>query len=335
MKEKRPIDRKREAGGSFVIGDVNDGTPIRKFVKMAGNLLALTDRGIYEIKLADQIDPERTNPNLPHNVHRQVLSVGCESELVRRVFLSAHTLFDEKFLRSTIDHEQALTLAFDALENMTAMSTIASDFDRAEQHADASFGARNQREGSIMLPAIGDVRSRCKTYMQKADHAAGALYEIVKLFYPMTRRRYWSGVLETLRAKYGPDDPFTLEMTRAVPFLMLVRNTRDCLEHGNLKGVTITDFVITAEGKIERPVIAIDFRETKEPAIAIALFFNQIGQGLTKAIELIFALLCSKNTEPCSGFPVQVIELDEHWQAAKHVRFAYGIKMNGQMVPIG
>jgi hypothetical protein len=323
----------RDAGGSFTIGNVDDGTPIKEFVVMGEALHAITLRGIYEIRLADQIDPERTNPALPHNVHRQVLSVGLDSELVSRIFLTAKTLFDPKFLRPGIAHERAVTLAFEAVENLVAMSATSTEFAGAEQRAIAAFEARTGAGGSMMLPAIGDIRTRCKTFMQKADHAAGALYDIVKLFYP--KAKSWTGVLDAINAEFGSDDPVAQEMARAVPFLLLVRNTRDCLEHKNPKGVAISDFVLTTGGVIERPSIAIDFRTTREPQIVLAFFFDQVAQSLTNVIELMMAMLCSKNTQSFAGLPVQVVELDDHWRAGRHVRYSYGTYMNGQVVPIG
>jgi hypothetical protein len=329
---KRPIDRMRDAGGSFTIGDVDDGTPIKEFVVMGAALHAITLRGVYEVRLADQIDPDRTNPALPHNVHRRVLAVGLDSDLVCRVLLTAKTLFDPKFLRSGIDHERALLLAFAALENLVAMSSVAADFAAAEQRAIAAFEARTKAGRSMMLPAVGDVRTRCTTFIQKADHAAVALRDIARLFYPVAKS--WTDVRDTIIAEFGSDDPVSREVGRALPFMLLVRNARDCLEH-KLKGVVIDDFALTAGASIERPSIAIDFRTTRQPQIALALFFDQVAESMTNAVELIIAMLCSKNTQSSAGFPIQVVELDDHWRAGRHVRFSYGTYMNGKVVPIG
>jgi hypothetical protein len=66
MDTKRPIDRKREAGGMMDIGMPNDPGPIKLVFAAGGTFLAIKEKGIYAIKLADEIDPGRTNPDIPN-----------------------------------------------------------------------------------------------------------------------------------------------------------------------------------------------------------------------------------------------------------------------------
>jgi len=98
MTRKRPIDYMRESGGSFTIKSQDDGTPISELLTLNDGLLLLTQKAIYEVKLADQIDPKRENPNIPPIVQRRILDIGTDSELVGRVLLTARKLFRKEFL---------------------------------------------------------------------------------------------------------------------------------------------------------------------------------------------------------------------------------------------
>src|SRR6267154_5600200 len=107
---KRPIDIQRDSAGSFSLNADGDGTPIREMFSLNDTLLIITERAIYEVKVADQIDPERQNPNIPHNVQRRILELGTDSELVGRTLLTARNLFRSEYLSESIDVKQALTL---------------------------------------------------------------------------------------------------------------------------------------------------------------------------------------------------------------------------------
>src|SRR5262249_48672961 len=58
---KRPIDRKRDAGGAMEIGVPDDQSAITAIFPIGDDLYVVKERGIYEVKLADRIDPNRTN----------------------------------------------------------------------------------------------------------------------------------------------------------------------------------------------------------------------------------------------------------------------------------
>ena len=60
----------------------------------------------------------------------------------------------------------------------------------------------------------------------------------------------------------------------AVPFFKLVRNTRDCLEHKNSKGVVVKDFEVQADGQVHPPTIAVNFRASHQPIVAVAVFMS-------------------------------------------------------------
>jgi hypothetical protein len=88
---KRPIDRRREAAVMMDVGAADDTGAIKEVFGIGGVLHIIKERGIYICKLADEIDPARTNPNIP-NVQQRVLTYGTDSVLVRQTLLTAKKL---------------------------------------------------------------------------------------------------------------------------------------------------------------------------------------------------------------------------------------------------
>ena len=111
MNDKRPIDRLRESAGKMEIGTADDSSEITAMVSIGDDFYIVKENGIYAVKLADSIDPERLNPHIP-NVQQRVLDYGSASKLVGRTFLTANSLFKENHLPSTFNCEQAIMLAF-------------------------------------------------------------------------------------------------------------------------------------------------------------------------------------------------------------------------------
>jgi len=334
MKEQRPIDQHRSAGGSLVVGTPAEGE-ITSMAEIGGVLYVIKQRAIYALQAADQIDPGRTNSHLPRFVLQFIRSAGSDSEIVGRTLLTAVNLFQKgKFLPMWFAHERALTLTLEALENMLAMRVAADEFQVAQQTAYAATRSSARDRGSLQIPRVGDIKTRLRTFAQRADHAADALFSIVKLFYPDLVKGRWTKLADLVQNRYGADDTFTKFLGEAVPFLLLVRNTRDCLEH-NRKNASIEDFVLQPNGQIVAPTIAINFRQTQLSSIAISSFVENLSHSLMMAFEIMIAHLCDKHAESTADFPVAVGELKKDRRREKFTRFSYGTYIGEDFIPIG
>jgi hypothetical protein len=335
MKGQRPIDRHRTAAGSAVVGTPDEGA-ITSMVEIDGALYIIKQRAIYALQSADQIDPERTNADLPRFLHQHIRSVGSESEVVGRTLLTAVNLFHKgKFLPKWFAHDRALLLTLDALENMVAMRAAADEFEVAQQDALVAAQTSTRGRSSMQIPRMGDIKTRLRTFAQRADHAANALFGIVELFCKDFGRGGWKNLVNAVRSRYGSDDSFTDFLGRAVPFLMLVRNARDCLEH-NLKGASVKDFVLQPDGQIVAPTIEINFRQTHQSPIAISSFMGEILNMTMVVFEIMIAHLCDKHVQsPTPDLPILVGALQENRRREKFVRFSYGTYLGEDFVPIG
>lgn len=237
-----------------------------------------------------------------------------------------------QFLRRT--SERALSLSFEVLKNLIAMRSEAAEFEAAQRKA-CERAASASSIGSPHVPSMGDVTNPCRAFMQQAFHAQGSLLAIVCLFYRDIEKKPWDTLFETVKGNYGMGDDFTQFLVHAVPFLKGVMNIRDCLDHKNIKGVTIKDFVIRADGKIGVPTIEVDFRGTKQPSVTISEFMTYVLNSLAIAIELMVVYLCGKHYEAPAPFPVCIGMPSENRRHWKHVRFYYGSVWDGEFIPMG
>lgn len=298
-------------------------------------LLIFTQKCTYRIQLADQIDPKRENINLPLAVQQKLFDYGTRSELIGRTFLQGKTLFRKEFLPQ-IDNDAALKLCFEFLSEYVAMTNAMEDFAEAEKQAIATAEKGSRKGSSITIPAVGNVRPRCKTFSQKADHAVAKVFEIVNLFYDRPATGGWTAFAEFVSKTYGADDAFTEMMAIAAPFLQLVRNTRDCLEHNNKDASKISDFSLRSDGKIDPPIIEIHFRKSVLEPTAVSAYMTGTTINVLDCFEQMLVHLCAKNVKPFAGFPIYIAAVPPERRKDKHTRYAYGMFAgDNQFVPIG
>jgi hypothetical protein len=256
--------------------------------------LIITEKCTYGLQVADQIDPARTNPALPPNFQQKLFDHGTNSDLLCRTLIHAKVLFRKEF--QTIDVEQAKQLSFDAVTDLVAMQEAAAAFESVEQAEIRRVEALDQKDRSQTLPAVGDVRGHCKSFMQKADHCGGSLLSIVCLFYPEMKNKGWEQFHDLVNSRYGKDDNFFKVSEITTPTLLLVRNARNCLEHAAIAaGVTTADFKPQPDGTIASPSIAVDFRGSYQDLCPVSRFMSQVTTTLIDAFEMITVHMCSKN----------------------------------------
>jgi hypothetical protein len=309
-----PPRHPRDRGGRFTLKNQDDGSPIREQIVLGDRLLMITEKCIYAIQMADQIDPDRTNPNLPHNFQQKLFDHGVNSELLCRSLLHAKVMFRKEF--QLIEIERAMQLAFDVFGELVAMDEVARTFKAAEAAAIEKAQGLRRTDGSLALPAVGSVRAHCKTFAQRADHGAGALLDIIRLFYEL-KKKNWVEFQEVIKAKYGEADNFYKVLEMTVPFLRMIRNARDCLEHRNVMGATTYDFMVHADGKVGVPSIEINFRGSVVERCPVSEFMAGAIRTLLDSFEMITVHLCAKNMKRSfAGMPMTIAPLPDDYKRA-------------------
>jgi hypothetical protein len=330
----RPIDKVRNSGLSMTLPPDTGG--ITDMGEINGALHMIGGSAIYRVRLADEIDPERTNIAIP-NTHQKVLSYGTDFPYVRQTLMTARRLFSNKVLRPAFDCKTGINLSFEALQDLAAMHDSRKDvrarFDKIAE--DLKNLAVERR--SMTVPSMGDVRGETKAFLQKADHVAVALFNIAKLFYCDQIGPRWFASLHKLASeKYGDNDGFTKFLNVALPFLQFVRNARNAVEHPDqAKSVKVTDIALLPRGELNPPSIEVIHPETPQPSVPLLALMEHIADQLAAVFEIMLAHLCGANVQPFAGIPLGVIEYDKNQQKAFKCRYGYATRMGGQIVPFG
>ena len=296
--KKRPIDIKRESAASFKIEAQDDDTYIEDMLSLNHRILMFTQKGIYEVTMADRIDPKRENIDLPHNVQKCILKLGTSSEIVGRTILTAKELLKKEFLAKYVVIEKILETTMDILTDLDSMHNEMSRYKESETKEIEDYNSRPK--GSSLVIFLPDFNPK------------GGFEKLI----------------DFSKARYGENDVFTKHLEAILPFWQGLRNIRDCLEHrGSLKEgrLEINNFVMNSNGTIDCPSLAISFRKTEIPKAPVYLLMQEMMIGLVEVYENLLAFLCSKNIEAFAGIGVELCILPEERRRNKFVKFFYNI----------
>lgn len=338
MNEKS-IDKIRKSGGRMEIGTADDQSDITALMSLGNTLYAIKEKGIYAIKLADEIDPERTNPDIPP-VQQRIVALGSDSPLVGQTILTAKILFTDEVLPKWFDCTRAMLFSLEALTDLVAICELKNTFIDAEDRAITAFDNPSGLRGALILPAIGNVDTICKTFFQKADHVSRSILGIVRLFYKELQGiKGIADLIKYAKGKYGDRDPLVTYLTGIEPLLKYVRNTRNRLEHPNPPAMQaiISDFALRPDGMIMRPSIEVISGRELHPKSDISSVMAEISEALPQIFEGIVAGLCAKHAGPMSGFEPFLITLEPERRSRgqKHVQYYYGVKIGDEIVKLG
>lgn len=180
--KKRAIDRLRDSALSLEVGG-DDKSPIADLLSTAHALYAIKAKGVYKLQLADDIDPGRTNPNIP-NLSQQVLGAGSDSPIVATGLLTAKSLFDTK--NAQVDQfvsdlfEKSLILTRHLIELGQVISDLGDEIDRKQ----AEFSTKIMAPRAFSLPSVLGLDTRIHNILIRADKSKDVILDLFRLQFP-------------------------------------------------------------------------------------------------------------------------------------------------------
>jgi hypothetical protein len=330
----RPIDRQRNAGFMVEIPGQREGA-IREMIGIGEKLYAVKDEAIYSFVLADQIDPDRTNPHIQH-VQQREYSVGATSPLVGRTLFTARYLFKDGMLDARLEKDLLMKLALEFFEEVLALSDMVEAFvDELNRRAEEWNQKQKQHGASVLLPSVPDLKGKIKSFVQRADHAAQSLLALGKIFYPCGEKKGFDGVLDAIKAR-GDAKPEQIEFAETiVEYWKFLRNCRNCVEHPQPhQKIAVTNFAMNADGRVELPTMEVIHKRTPEPRMEVAVFVAFMLDSVLHMGEDLMAFLAATNVQP-GWESVTVMEFPPESRLRPHVRYYFAMNMNGTMIPIG
>ena len=323
MKDKRPIDRKRDSGGMADIGTKDDGA-IVQMIKIGNRLIVLKDNSIYEFMMADDVDPERTNINLPTNIQKLIIDKGSESEMVSRIFLTANMLFNKGKFDKEISVEIVLSLTLDLLQELAVLENEIIAYLSKENEVLEEYESQKVKLVSYSIPSIGNAKNRCTTIFQKADHIEQTLIKIITKFYTnegLTQQSHFPNFSEIIKNKYGEEDGFAQFLDSILDFMKLVRNLRNALDH-QLKGVDVYDFELQPNSDVLAPSIELDFKGSKLERQSLSKLLNTLIPNFIFVCEATIVHLANRNFEP-SFLAQEIREIPLEKRRNKFVKYSF------------
>lgn len=328
----RPIDQRRNAAGMMELGTPEEGG-ITEMIPLADKLIVIKEYAIYAVQLADEIDPGRTNIEIP-NVQQKIASEGSQSDLVCRVLLTGGELLNESYLDPRVDCKRGLLICVQILTELVAMKELAAALQQAQEQAVKAM--QKKPDGSLLLPAIPDVLVRAKTFIQRAEHVAQSLYILCVLFYGeelKKKGKWFDGLTALLHEKYGEADDFSRFSVQVAQCCKFLRNTRNCVEHASTSQfIDVRDFDLLPSREIMPPSIKVVHGETPQPIIPVDNFMEQVAQSVLNLTEQLIAFLCSKHVQNIGGLTVQIGEVPEDQRGNKKIRYGYVVWFGDQLV---
>jgi hypothetical protein len=152
---RRPIDKIRESAGMLEIVDPEDPSGISEMLNISDDrLFVIKDRSVYEILLADNIDPDRTNPHIP-NSYRKALNCGLSDEDFSRILMMVNHLCDESRLENHIERGFILTSTFRLQERICRIREFIEIIEREQNSCIKSIeSAEVEKNKGYRLPQI-------------------------------------------------------------------------------------------------------------------------------------------------------------------------------------
>lgn len=329
----RPIDRLRDSAGSFEIRTPDDDSAISEMISTGERLLVVKGRGVYEVKMADQVDPDRTNIATPNTVQR-ILPYGADEPWVGATLLTAYYLLKGSSAQNKVDGDDAFALVLEIVEDISGAHQLHDSYAKAETEAAASLDPKIRADRSILVPAIGNVETRCNEFLQRGDHALRELFRLVRMFYPDVGSGGWESLKKKIDSEPQDIDNFPMFLAEVLPFLQLIRNARNCIEHPRPEQRLVAeDFAVDSKNVLLPPTVHIRHPKTPLQKVPVGVFFSQTLQTLFSVVELTIVFLCARHVKSFGGMQVQVVEMPPDRRKSPHVRYGYGVLMGDQFVP--
>lgn len=330
MAEKHPIDTQRDAAITLQIGG-EDRSAGREFLSTADSLYIIKDSSVHRIQLADDIDPQRTNPAIP-NLSQQVLTAGYESEIVAKVLLTAKYLFDERsatvkpFVASLFEGCILLTRQILGLDAMTR------DLANEIREKEAAFAEKPPAPKAFSLPSVPDLDTKVHNVMIKADKAKDAILALCRLqFLPNATGKPKLKVLDQAIDAAMPAEPELIAAWKeSSKYFWLIRNIRNVSEHPEENyRARLTDFAMWPDGKVYPPLIEIEHPETPIRSVPVTEFLAFLRDTMLGHAETMLAFIRHAVLLKDNPFREGVADVPEGERRHKHVRYYRAVNLNG------
>jgi len=288
----RPIDRMRDSGGSAKIPEGHGNVVSMKGI--GSRIYFLAEKGVTSGVMADHIDPERTNPDIPFVVQRTELAYGLDTPFMQRTLCAAFELVDQTHLPDHVSKDDLLTMAFDVASALAAVIDVTKELlvHQAE--------TREKQLTAAFLPRTDNLTGKVKQSLAHLRDVENAIKEMTLHFYPKAvAGDSWDKDLRAAMEAAHGSDPEVMEFFETLKvFLLAVADHRNAMIHPDkTKCVTITDYELEAQGSIVAPTIEVTHSRNPVPRHDVVQFLQSQVEFISCTYETFLAWLCDLNVK--------------------------------------
>lgn len=293
--------------------------------------IAVSDEALYEVRMADWIDPERTNPSLG-NMQRKISKRGASSPSVSRTILTAEVLSQPGFIRG-LDREALLALAMNGALCLSSMTDDSDAISAFEKSVTENYDQTDTLSGSVVVPYQDALETMAKSFFQNSAHCLQSILDIAALFYgEECKKGYFEGLKNHLE-HVRKDVEFSSYLSRSMNFIKFLRETRNVIEHPKVdKKMIVQNYRLLPSGEIAGPTFELIHPTVGQPETGLASLLSQLLEGLATLYEEVLVLLFGNNVGSFGEVKFGVVQVPPERMRYGSVRYELSITNLPQVV---
>jgi hypothetical protein len=319
----------RNEGGMFTIGEDGDGNLSEMISLEDFGMVIVTRKSVWRMMLADNIDPQRNNVNIPRQIQERLLSYGSDDAIVGRTLLQGKELLLEGHLPDTLNKYQAMQLVLFFSKELAAMNDELKKLSEEYTEIQGHFNGRVRDDGSFVLPALKNLERRAKELIQNIDHMGGIVIDIMKLFpIEIPQKNPLGKLIEQTQQKFGSEHLVTKAISELKEKMGWLRFLRSDMEHPDTTGtVAFENYKMNDSGEIEQPLIKHTRKSSPFQSIDLIQFVVESQGDMIDLFETTLVLLCDFHAEDFAGDKVFVRNVtdQERTEVNPHMNYRYDI----------
>lgn len=326
----RSIDRRRNgAGQARVEGDV--GAILCMFSYRNELLYFICERGVASGQMADQIDPERTNPNLPQIVQTPDLTYGASAPFIQRTLCVAAELFDQTYLPAQVSKDDAFALALEAARALSEVEDVivALNTNQAELRKQLASGEHKRH----VVPKTPNLKGRVGGAIGHLREVALLAQKLADLFYPRAKSNtpFTEHLRRALSVQLPEDDPLWRHVEWCLEQIGRFCDYRNALIHGGPgkdQQFILRDYEMQPDGNLIAPTIEVVHPKSPIPRVDVGQLLKDGSESISLAFETFVVAFCDRNVpQRHKGVMFNVVESDQ--DRGRGTRFFW----NGRFLP--
>ena len=332
QKAKRPIDQIRDSAISMEIG-VGESSGALEMITVDESLYVVRATDIYTMILADQIDPQRTNAQVP-NAQQKVCDYGANDQIVGATLLTAKRLIQSVY-QANLNHSQAMQLVFNCTQELIGLRSIA---EKLNSEINNAINILDTNRAKFVVPHTNNLVSDLRTYFEKTKQLFNQWFELIKMFFPVVSNGQPTKLLEHLEITFPGAHPFKAYLKHSLEDFEYLSNSRNAVVHpkAGIQELQVFDYTLKPDHTLMKPVFGLLYPNIEYKIWDVASFVSEMTLALTEYSEHLIAMAAcySPLAKDIGGFPKSLSILPPERQRY-HVRYTYTIMLNGEESVLG